>query len=278
MSAAGPGPPSSVAMLEFEAGAEASGEFIGSQDLVDGSGSLHCAISDEQQVSEPIGDLLDMMSHEHCGRRGPVGGKVPEGGDEILTSGEIESRGRFVEEHDPRLGHERAGEQHPLTLTCRHRDEAALSEPTDTHPVETVRRPCPISLVIGVPPRFQRGVLRSHDDIECSEIGSKHVGHPGARHSHSTPQGAHISATEFVTEQVDSSLTRVQIHRSDAHQRRFSGAVATEHHPTLTWLDRPIDSTEDPLRTADESDLMQFQSRGAKNRFDSRHAHGDRDA
>lgn len=276
MPSAGPGPPSSVAMLEFEPGAEASGEFIGRQDLVDGSGSLHSAISDEQQVGEPIGDLLDMMGHEHRGRRGPVGGEVPEGRDEILTAGEIESSGRFVEEHDSRLRHERAGEQHPLTLTCRHRNEAAVGEPTDTHPVETVRRPCPISIVIGVPPRFQRGVLRGHDHIECSEIRSKHVGHPGARHSHPTPQGAHIGATEFVTQQVDGSLTRVQIHRTDAHQRRFPGTVATEHDPTLTCLDRPIDSTEDALGTADESNASQFESRRIRNRFDSRHAHGDR--
>ena len=278
MPAAGPGPPSSVPMLEFESGAEASGEFIGRQDLVDGSGSLHCPIGDEEQVGETIRDLLDMMRHEHRGRRGPIGGEIPESGDEILTAGEIESRSRFVEEHDPRLGHERAGEQHPLTLTCRHRDEAALGEPTDTHTVETVRRPCPISLVIGVPPRFQRSVLGGHDDIECSEIRSKHVGHPGARHSHETSQSTHISATEFVTEQVDSSLTRMQVHRSDTHQGRLSGTVAPEHDPALTCLDRPIDSGQNPLRSADESDTAQLKSRRIWNRFNGRHAHGDRDA
>jgi hypothetical protein len=269
-----------MAMLEFESGAEASGEFIGRQDLVDGSCSLHCAISDEQQMGEPIGDLLDMMGHEHRGRRGPLGGEVPEGGDEILTAGEIESSGRFVEEHDPWFGHERAGQEYPLTLTCGHRDEAALGEPTDSHPVETVRRPRPISLVIGVPPRFERCVLGGHDNIKCSEIRSKHVGHPGARQSHPTPQGAHIGATEFMPEQMDSSLTRVQIHRSDAHQRRFPGTISTEHDPTLTCLDRPIDSTEYPLPTTDEPNSSQFERRRRRNRFYSRHAHchGDRDA
>ena len=70
-----------------------------------------------------------------------IGGEVVERLDELLATAEVEAGRRLVEEHDGRVVHQRAGEQHPLALARRQRLERPLGEAGDAHPLEAVERP-----------------------------------------------------------------------------------------------------------------------------------------
>ena len=64
-----------------------------------------------------------MVGDDDRRRRVGVGGEVVERGDELLAPAEVEAGRRLVEQHDGRVVHQRAGEQHPLALARRQRAE-----------------------------------------------------------------------------------------------------------------------------------------------------------
>ena len=76
-----------------------------------------------------VGHVLDVMGDDDERRRAGVPSEVVEGVDQLFTAGEVESGRRFVEQHDGRFVHQRAGEQHPAALARRQGDQRVLGEP-----------------------------------------------------------------------------------------------------------------------------------------------------
>ena len=78
--------------------AEAPGQVHFSQNGFQSAGRHDTAIGHEQAVGEPRWDLLHVMCDQHHRWRGRVGGQGPEDDDQLLTSGQVESRGGLVKE------------------------------------------------------------------------------------------------------------------------------------------------------------------------------------
>ena len=60
-----------------------------------------------------------MVRYEHRRQTGLGGSKGTQGRQQRLAGRKVETAGRFVEEEDFRLGHERPGQPDPLALALR---------------------------------------------------------------------------------------------------------------------------------------------------------------
>ena len=103
-------------------------------------------------------------------------GEVVEGLDELLTSGEVEPRGRFVQQHDGRLVHQRPGEQDAAALARRQCDQGMLGEAADPHPFEALRGPLVVACRVAVPPRLEGAVPSGAHGVERRECWPQLVG------------------------------------------------------------------------------------------------------
>ncbi|MEK9521507.1 FCD domain-containing protein [Streptomyces venezuelae] len=70
------------------------------------------------------GQLLQVVGHRDRGQGGMCGAEGVERVEQLLTAGQVETGGRFDEEEEPGLGHERAGDQGPAALALRQRGPA----------------------------------------------------------------------------------------------------------------------------------------------------------
>jgi len=132
-------------------------------------------------VREPGRDLLDVVGDEHQRRRVRVGGERPEPGDQLLAPGEVQPGRRLVEQHQLRVGHQRAGDLHPLALTLRQRAERPVRQMLHTELVEQV--PCAAGVeqvVLLAPPPHDR-VAGTDDEVEHRLLGRHPLRQRGRR-------------------------------------------------------------------------------------------------
>ena len=146
------------------------------QRLVQRTGRHDRAFAQQQGVGPAGWDLLDVVGHEHDGGVAGSCGEVAE----ASRPGPPGRRGRgrpwARRAAAARVRRRASGPAAPAaarpTTACR----TALGEVVDAHPVEHRRRPGPVVVVVGVPPRLEGGVLRGHHGVEHGEVGPQQVG------------------------------------------------------------------------------------------------------
>ena len=164
-----------------------------------------------------------------------VGGQGGEGRHELLAAAEVEAGGRLVEQHQPGLGHQRPGQQHPLALAggaaCR---ACRSARSPDAEAVEQGPGRWPVGLVVAVPPRLERAVAgassRRRGRVSAGRSWSRQrrageadpVRGGGGRR----PGRARSPSTST------SPGRRVQVERGDAEERRLARAVAARAPPS----------------------------------------------
>ncbi|GMA84928.1 hypothetical protein GCM10025868_01780 [Angustibacter aerolatus] len=62
--------------------------------------------------------------------------RLAEAAHEVLAAAEVEAGGGFVEQHELGVGHQRAGDLHPLALALAQRAEGAVGQVRDAERVE----------------------------------------------------------------------------------------------------------------------------------------------
>src|SRR5207244_1633183 len=116
----------------------------------------HAAVLQYQRVGETRGYLLEMVRDEHHRRTARIACPCCELVDELLPAADIEPGGRLVEQHDARLVHKCACEQHALPFTCRQRGEWMGRERVTAPLAQQRVRAVLIVLAVPVPPRRER--------------------------------------------------------------------------------------------------------------------------
>ena len=202
-------------------------------------------------------DVLDVVGDDDERGSGGVGGEVVEGLDELFASGQIEARRRLVEQHDGRLVHQRAGEQHAAALSRRQRGERVVGEAADAHAVEALPRPLVVGCGVAVPPRFEGAVASRAHGVERRQGGPQLVGEGGRHEPDAPPQHPDVGRPEPLAEHVDGARRGVLVERGDAQaatscRSRWARAAASVA-PVRTV---EVDAVEDDRVAADEADLL----------------------
>ena len=88
--------------------------------------------------------VLDVMDDRHGRQLGLVGRQPLERADHGLAPGQVEARGRLVEQQQGRLVHERARDEHAPPLALGERAEALLLAPAAAEALEQHERALPV--------------------------------------------------------------------------------------------------------------------------------------
>ena len=162
--------------------------------------------------------------------------------DELLSTGEVESGRRLVEQHEGRVVHQRPGQQDPLALARRQRAERSRSaKPPDPHPLEAGQRPLVVGRRVPVPPRLEGGVAGRPHDVERAQRRAQLVGEGGRGVADAPPQTRGRRHARGARRARRRCPTRVVVQRGDAQQRRLAAAVGAEQQPALAGLDAQRD-------------------------------------
>ena len=92
-------------------------------------------------VGEAGRDLLDVVGDQHRGRRVRVGGQPASRRDQVLPAAQVHAGRRLVEQQQLRVGHQRAGDLHPLALALAQGAELAVGQLPHAELVEQVPGP-----------------------------------------------------------------------------------------------------------------------------------------
>ena len=76
----------------------------------------------------PGRELLDVVGDQHRRRRVGVGGEPGQAAQEVLAAAEVHAGGGLVEQQQLGVGHQRAGDLHPLALALAQRAVGALGQ------------------------------------------------------------------------------------------------------------------------------------------------------
>ena len=161
------------------------------------------AVPDEEGVGESVRDFFDVVGDERHGRGRRIGREGGEHAHDLLSSRQVERRGRLIEEHQPWLGRQRSGHEHPLPFPRRAGPETAGGEISDTNSFECVERVGAIGVVVLVPPRLQCTVGRRHHDVAHEQVGSQLIGHRRAGETDPFAEATHIGAAKSFAEHFD---------------------------------------------------------------------------
>ena len=77
---------------------EGGRKVIRRQGVSQQSGRQHLSLGEDQTVTEPRGNLLDVMGDQHQSRRIGVGGQIGQAGDQIFPAAEVQAGGGLVEQ------------------------------------------------------------------------------------------------------------------------------------------------------------------------------------
>ena len=80
-----------------------------------------------------------------CAGRPAVRGDARQAGDEVLAGPEVQAGGGLVEKQQLGVGHQGAGDLHPLALPLRQRAEEPLGERVGAHQLQDVASPRAVS-------------------------------------------------------------------------------------------------------------------------------------
>src|SRR5690606_37995393 len=232
--AGGAGAPPTAVALDLEVQPERPGQVLRGEHLLQRSGGLDLPAPHEQRVAEAGRDLLDVVGDEDDDRGAAVPGELGERRHELLPAAEVEAGGGFVEEEQLRVGHERAGDLHPLALALAQRAELAVGEVVHGAGGEQVAGPGEVVLVIALPPPAGDAVGGREDDVEHGLTARDAVGEGGGGESDAGAQLPGVDGAQPLAEDVDGPLAREEPTGGHLQHRGLAGAVRAEHDPPLT--------------------------------------------
>ena len=151
-------------------------------------GRDHPALAQQQRVGEARRDLLDVVGDQHGGRRVGVVGEHRQRGDQVLAAAEVEPGRGLVEQQQLGVGHQRAGDLHPLALALAEGAEGAVGEVLDAHLDEQLAGALVVEVVVLLAPAPDDAVRRRHDDVAHPLVARDPVGERGA--GEADPRGA----------------------------------------------------------------------------------------
>ncbi len=93
-----------------------TGHHVRQQTLSDDS-----ALRQQQRMTETGRDLLHVVGHQNHGGRVRVGGKLTQSRHQFLTPTQVQTSGRFVEEQQLGVGHQRTRDEYPFAFTLGQR-------------------------------------------------------------------------------------------------------------------------------------------------------------
>jgi len=164
----------------------------------------------------------------------------------------VDAGGRLVEQEEPRLARERAGDQHPLLLPARQRPERLGGHGVQPHLREAFGgvRPLPPS---DVSQRRQPRVGSHEDDLERGQredrVERLALGDVSRRSR---------GPIEVV---LDAPAEHGQQAEQAPQERRLAGAVRAEEGEELALLDAEAQVLENRPRLVSEADVVQLDQR-----------------
>ena len=192
-------------------------------------------------MTEPRGNLLDVMGDQHQSRRIGVGGQIGQAGDQILPATEVQAGGGLVEQQKFGIGHQRPRDQHPLAFALRERAIGAVRQVLGADALESVHRTQIIHVVVTLAPTAQHRVAGRNHQIPNQFIVRNPLRQCRTAQSNPLTQFGHIHPAEPLPQ--DHRHTRGRVFHGGGHpqQRGLAGAVGTDHHPAFIELDLPVD-------------------------------------
>ena len=184
-------------------------------------------------------------------------GRLP-GEDQLADragGGHVEAERRLVEEEDPRVVEQAAGEVHLLALAGRERADPLLALLVEPDRLDQLVDPVPAVL------RRQPVELAEHPELLAD--GQDPVARLLAAGDHvHDPADLLGLALDVEAEDPGGPLRRQEERRQDLDQRRLAGAVGAEQPEELAGLDREVDAVEgddrlrlDVVDAADAADV-----------------------
>ncbi len=205
------------------------------------------------------GNLVDVMGdHDRGNGRGR---HDLQRADQLLATAEIKAGSGLIEKDDRGIAHESSREQHSLALTARQRSEASMGERAYPETFEQLDGAASVAIGVRMPPRFQRTMKRSDDDLGGGELRSKRVSEAGGHPADGSPRAADVDATEHRVEHPYGPRGWVLTEGRDAKERGFAAAVRSKHHPVLVGPHYEIDIGDDGSVVAHHVDVAQLDDR-----------------
>ncbi len=201
--------------VDPQAQLERFAEDLARYGLLQASGRERVSAFEHQGVGEGGRDLFEVMGHENHRRAGRVPGPGREVGDELFPTADVESGGRFVEQHDARLVHQHAGEEHALALAGRQRGKRVRGERAAAPLPQELVRALAVGVGVPMPPGRERRITRGHDHLGRGhrrfELGCER----GRRERDAFAQCPHVGATEPLAEDLYCARRGVLVERRD---------------------------------------------------------------
>ena len=94
-----------------------------------------------------------------------VGGQVGQPGHQLLATAQVETGGGFVEQQQFRVGHQRAGDQHPFALALGQGFVGAVGEVLGAQALQHVDRALVVDVLVALPPAAQHRVAGGDDQV-----------------------------------------------------------------------------------------------------------------
>ena len=163
-----------------------------------------------------------------------------------LAGAQVQAGGRFVEEQQVRIGHERPGDRRPPPLARRQRRERVVHDGAQAEALRQLAGPRPIGVRVVVPPRLGSRVAGGHDQVRRA---SGRRGTSPRWRCRPSPIRRRCSRTSTRPYRSPSTSTRPVVgHRlrpDDGHERGLAGSVGAQDDPSLAGPDAPIERAQD---------------------------------
>jgi hypothetical protein len=183
-------------------------------------------------------------------------------GHQVLTSAEVESGRRLVEQEQLRVGHQRAGDLYPLALPLAQSAEGAGAEVPDADLLHQLRRPVVVEVVVLLPPAADHAVRRRHDHVVHHLVARDPLRQRGAGEPDPGSEVEDINSAEDLVEDPGDARGRVDLGGGDLEQGRLAGAVGAQDHPSLVVLDGPGDGVDEGCLAAAHGDFGELEHGG----------------
>src|SRR3569833_1073073 len=249
--------PAPLLAFDPQGEAEALGQVLVGEHLIDLARGDDRAPAQQHRVGEPLRHLFDVVRDQRHRRCEAVDGQARQSRHEILAAAEVEAGGGLVQQEQLRVGHEGAGERHARALAFGERGEAAPDQVRAAERVEKLDGTGHVRGVIFFFPPADDRVRRREDQVEDLFLGRHLVGHRRAGQPDAGPQLEHIGLTELFAQDLGAAFAREQHRPGNLQQRRLSRAVRTDDHPSLVLLHGPVDVAQQRRPLAPDLDALE---------------------
>ena len=238
------GPPPTTPAPDLDGKPERPLEDGRRQDLVDRPGRDESTVPEQRGMGARGRHLLEMV-RRYDRRRPVVRGGGLERGDQRFASGEIQPRGRLVEDQQLWCGEQRPSEEDPLPFALTPRRKPTPDEMTASELSEQVLGAPAIVLAIPLEPGRERHTLAREHHRLGDQIGRHQLRQDMAGVADPTVESSDIASPKRGSEHADTTLRRLPACARDAQQRGLAAPVWSEEHPTLVEADHEVERPED---------------------------------